>query len=60
MFLKIPYVYDFITKLFRKETKVIQNHLNPNVSTTGQEYSMHGKYKRLELGGGQAYTSSGD
>jgi hypothetical protein len=31
MTLKIPYVYDYITKLCRKQAEVIQNHLNPNV-----------------------------
>jgi hypothetical protein len=33
---KIPYVYDFITKLCRKQAEVIQNHVNPNVRNIGQ------------------------
>jgi hypothetical protein len=53
--LKIPYVYDFITKLCKRQAKVIQNHDNENVSTIGQGEAQHRKYKRFKLGGGQAY-----
>jgi hypothetical protein len=53
---KIPYVYEFITKLCRQQVEVIQNHQNPNVRNIGQGEAQHRKYKRLKLGGGQATT----
>jgi hypothetical protein len=55
---QIPYVYDYITKLCRQEAKVIQNHDNENVRTIGKGKARHRKYKRLKLGGGQAYDRS--
>jgi hypothetical protein len=58
--LDIPYVYDFITKLCRQQAEVIQNLVNPNVSNIGQGEAQHRKYKRLKLGGGQAYARSSD
>jgi hypothetical protein len=57
---KIPYVYDFVTKLCRQQAEVIQNHHNPNVRNIGQGEAQHRKYKRLKLGGGQAYDRSSD
>jgi hypothetical protein len=60
MALKIPYVYDYITKFCRKRAEVIKNHLNPNVRAIGQDEGMYRKHKRLKLGGGQAYDRSGD
>jgi hypothetical protein len=57
---KIPYMYDYITKLCRTQAEVILNHVNLNVRVTGQGEAMHRKYKRLELGGGQAYDRSAD
>ena len=33
---KIPYVYDFITKLCRQQAEVIRNHDNENVRNIGQ------------------------
>jgi hypothetical protein len=33
---KIPYVYDYITKLCRRQAEVIQNHPNPNVRAIGE------------------------
>jgi hypothetical protein len=57
---EIPYVYDFITKLRgRQQAEVVQNHYNPNVRNIGQGEAQHRKYKRLKLGGGQAYDRSG-
>jgi hypothetical protein len=53
---KIPYIYDFITKLCRQQAEVIQNDENENVRNIGQ----HRKYKRLKLGGGQEYNRSRD
>jgi hypothetical protein len=58
MAFKIPYVYDYITKLCRTQAEVIRNHRNPIVRVTGQGEAMHGKYKRFKLGGGQAYDRS--
>jgi hypothetical protein len=55
---KIPYVYDYITKLCRRQAEVILNHENPNVRAIGQGEPKHRKYKRLKLGGGQAYNRS--
>jgi hypothetical protein len=41
--LTIPYVYDYITKLFRAQAEVILNHVNPNVRGIGQGEVRHGK-----------------
>jgi hypothetical protein len=57
---RIPYAYDYITKLCRTQAEVILNHVNPNVRSIGQGEAMHRKYKRLELGGGQACDRSAD
>jgi hypothetical protein len=38
-----------------KQAEVIQNYVNPNVRNIGQGEAQHRKYKRLKLGGGQAY-----
>jgi hypothetical protein len=51
----IPYVYDYMTKLSRQQEEVIQNHEN-----IGQGGARHRKYKRLKIGGGQAYDRSRD
>jgi hypothetical protein len=55
---KTPYVYDYITKLCRRQAEIILNHENPNVRAIGQGEPRHRKYKRLKLGGGQAYDRS--
>jgi hypothetical protein len=55
MAFKIPYVYDYITKLCRQQAEVIEN-----VHNIGQGEAQHRKYKRLKLGGGQAYDRSSD
>jgi hypothetical protein len=57
---QIPYVYDYITKLCRTQAEIILNHVNPHVRGTGQGDSGRRKYKRLTLGGGQAYDRSAD
>jgi hypothetical protein len=44
---KIPYVYDYITKLCRRQAEVILNHENPTVRAIGQGESRHRKYKKL-------------
>jgi hypothetical protein len=56
----LPYVYDCITKLCRRQAEVIQNRENERVRGIGQGEARHRKYKRLKLGGGQAYDRSGD
>jgi hypothetical protein len=55
---KIPYVYDYITKLCRRQAEVILNYEDPNVCAIGQGEARHRKYKRLKLGGRQAYDRS--
>jgi hypothetical protein len=57
---KIPYVYDFITKLCGTQAEVILNHVNPKVHGIGQGEARHRKYKRLKLGSSQAYDHSAD
>jgi hypothetical protein len=57
---KLPYVYDFVTKLYRQQAEVIQNHENENVRNIGQGEPRHRKYKTLKLGGGHAYDRSSD
>jgi hypothetical protein len=55
---RIPHVYDYITKSFRQQAEVIQNHGNDNVHYIGQGEARHRKYKRLKLGGGHVYDCS--
>jgi hypothetical protein len=55
---QIPFVYDYLIKLCRQQAEVIQNHDNENVRTIGQGEVRHRKYRRLKLGGGQAYDRS--
>jgi hypothetical protein len=49
-----------MTKLSRQQAEVILNHENENVHNIGQGEARHRKYKRLKLGGGQAYDRSSD
>jgi hypothetical protein len=58
MAFEIPFVYDYITKLCRQQAEVIQNRDNENVRNIGLGKANHRKYKRLKLGGGQAYDRS--
>jgi hypothetical protein len=60
MVFKLQSMYDYITKLCRKKAEVTQNHKNANIFNIGQGEPRHSKYKRLKLGGGQAYGRSGD
>jgi hypothetical protein len=53
---RVPYVYDYITKLYRRQAEVVQNHQNIHFRCNGQGEAR--KYKRLKLGGGQAYDRS--
>jgi hypothetical protein len=43
-----------------QEAEVIQNHENDYVRSIGQGEAGHRKYKRLKLGGCQAYDRSSD
>jgi hypothetical protein len=54
----IPFIYEYITKLCRKEARIIYNHGNANVRNIGQDEPRHRKFKRLKLGGGQAFHRS--
>jgi hypothetical protein len=56
----LPYLYDYITKLCRQQAEAIQNHENEHVRRIGQSEVSHRKYKRLKLGGGEAYDRSSD
>jgi hypothetical protein len=46
--------------LCRQQAGVIQNHDNENVRNIAKGEAWHRKYKRLELGGGEAYDRSSD
>jgi hypothetical protein len=59
MAFKLPYIYDYITKLCRQQAEVIQNHKNADVHS-GQGKPQHRKYKTLKLWGGQAYNCTSD
>jgi hypothetical protein len=58
--LHVAFILLYITKLCRQQAEVIQNHENVNVRNIGQGETRHGKYRRLKLGGGQAYDRSSD
>jgi hypothetical protein len=60
MAFKISYVYDYITKLCRKQAEVILNYRNPVLRGIGPGQAMQKKYKRLKLGKGEAYNSSAE
>jgi hypothetical protein len=47
-------------KLGRREAEVILNHDIENIRYIGLGEARHIKYKRLKLGGGQAYDRSSD
>jgi hypothetical protein len=46
---QVPYVYDCITKLCRRQAEFIHNH--ENICRIEQGETPHRKYKRLKLGG---------
>jgi hypothetical protein len=47
----------YIEQLCRQQAKVIQNHENEHVR---QGQAGHKEYKRLKLGGGEAYARSSE
>jgi hypothetical protein len=53
-------IYDYVTKLCGQQAEVIQNYENELVRSIRQGEARHGKYKRLKLGGYQAYYRSSD
>jgi hypothetical protein len=55
MFFKIPYMYDYISKLCRAQAELILNHVNPNVHGVEQGEARHKKF-----GSGQFYNYSAD
>jgi hypothetical protein len=55
---KIPYLYDDVTQLCRKQADVIRNYDNVIIRAIGQGEARHRKHERLKLGGGQAYDRS--
>jgi hypothetical protein len=55
---QILHVYDFITKLCRRQAQIIHNHKNENVCNIGQDKTPHREHKKLKLGGGHLYDSS--
>jgi hypothetical protein len=46
---KIPYVYDYITKLYKTRVEVILNHVNPIYFVPDKEKSGIGSIKGLNL-----------
>jgi hypothetical protein len=42
---QVPYVYDYITKLCRRQAEIIHNHENEYVCNIGQGETPHRKYK---------------
>jgi hypothetical protein len=49
---RIPYIYDYITKLCGRQAKIIHNDKNENLHNIGQDETPNRKNKRLKLGGG--------
>jgi hypothetical protein len=50
----ILYIYDYITKLCRKQAKIIQSQGDAYVYNIGQGKLQHTKFESLKLNGGQA------
>jgi hypothetical protein len=55
-----PAKIEIFIKLYRRHAEVIQKHVNEHVRRIGQGEARHREYKRLKLGGGQAYDTSSD
>jgi hypothetical protein len=53
-------MYNYITKLYRQQAQVIENHENAHVCNIGQGEARYRKYKRRKFGGGQAYDRLSD
>jgi hypothetical protein len=57
---QITYLYAYATQLCRQQAHFNQNHENSHIRNIGPGEASHIKYKRLKLGGGQAYDGSSD
>jgi hypothetical protein len=55
---QVPYVYDYITRLCRRQAEYIHNHENENVRKIGLGETPYRKYKSLKFGGGHVYGRS--
>jgi hypothetical protein len=55
---QIPYVYDYITKLCRRQAEIVHKHENDNVRNNGQGETPPRKHKRLKLGGRHLFDRS--
>jgi hypothetical protein len=55
---QVRYVYDYITRLCRRQAEIIHNHENENVRNIGQGETPYRKYKRLKFGGAHVYDRS--
>jgi hypothetical protein len=58
MAFRIPHMDNYMIKLCRQQSQVIQNHENAHILNIGQCEARHRKYKRFMLGYGQAYDRS--
>jgi hypothetical protein len=54
----VPYVYDYITKLCKRQAEMIHNNENENVRNIGQGETPRRKYEMLKLGGDHLYNCS--
>jgi hypothetical protein len=59
MTFQVPYIYDYIKNLRRRQAEVIQNHENANVHDIEKGEASY-KNIILKLGGGQAYDRSSE
>jgi len=48
---RIPYLYDFVRKLFKQQATVTLKHESIHFSNIDQREAQHRQYKRLKLGG---------
>jgi len=47
MVFEVPYVYDYVTEICRKQPEVIQDHEDVNIWTIGQSEAQSRKFKSL-------------
>jgi hypothetical protein len=59
MAFKLPYVYDYITKLCRQQAKVIQKHESANVATLDKANPDTGNIRGLNLAAVKPWTDRG-
>jgi hypothetical protein len=53
-------VYDYIRKLYRQQSEVMQNHEDEHIHGIGQSEARRRKCGTIKLVGGQAYDLSSD